>query len=279
MGGEGKRSCKSLSPAAGFDLDGSWLRDQGFHLLIKKMVELGIMPRIVLARAEEAYCKWKNREGLFAEFVDSQVRAYQDEGRMRGIRVFDVEFAAHEVVRECGKLVHVFTEALHLATKSVPRQCFIISGSPVELVREFAASKEVYLCLGTEHPREGGFYTGGKSHEWVSDKKAGVEYIVEKNDLNLGDMTYIGDSMGDVPVLRLVSHPICINPEHRLTVEAAKNGWPVIVEKKDMLHMYREWGDGRFEKLRLKDFLPQDLIEPMAQALSGFYPNADFPTS
>jgi phosphoserine phosphatase len=272
MAPKGSISSPALAPAAGFDLDGSWLRDQGFYLLIRKMVQLGIMPEVVIICAQEAYTKWKNREGSFTEFIDKQVAAYQDNKRMLGIRASDVEIAAREVVKESGKLVHAFTESLSLAAQAADRTRFILSGSPIELVNNFALDKRINLRLGTEHPQKDGFYTGGAPRTCVNDKWRALKTLARGYRLDLDDTVYIGDSLGDVSVLEIVSHPICINPECRLTQLAAERGWPVVVEKKDMLHMYRE-RFGKMKRLRLHEFLPGDLVEPMREYLPRFFPH------
>jgi phosphoserine phosphatase len=147
------------------DVDGTLMRWQLFYYLIAGMVEHGLFPRVVLTRASAALEAYRNREGSFRTFIDHALRAYQDEQRMKGIRVSDVCFVANEVMDLYHKQVHVFTrELLHVAKEHGFKTAFI-SGSPTEAVECLAMRYDVDVCIGTDHPHENGFYTGGQPKE------------------------------------------------------------------------------------------------------------------
>jgi phosphoserine phosphatase len=46
----------------------------------------------------------------------------------------------------------------------------------------------------------------------------------------------VGDTDGDIPLLRKVETPICFNPNQKLYEHAKKEGWPVVVERKDVVY-------------------------------------------
>ena len=52
------------------------------------------------------------------------------------------------------------------------------------------------------------------------------EYCIE-NNYSLENAYYYADSMADLPVLNIVGHPRCINPDKKLARVAKKNNWPV----------------------------------------------------
>jgi phosphoserine phosphatase len=46
----------------------------------------------------------------------------------------------------------------------------------------------------------------------------------------------IGDSEGDLPLMEYVGHPIAFNPSLPLAKTARRNGWPIVVERKDVVY-------------------------------------------
>ena len=42
-------------------------------------------------------------------------------------------------------------------------------------------------------------------------------------------ISFYSDSQNDLPLLRLVSNPIAVNPDEVLEKEAIKNNWPIII--------------------------------------------------
>ncbi|TPD54738.1 MAG: HAD-IB family hydrolase, partial [Thalassolituus maritimus] len=44
---------------------------------------------------------------------------------------------------------------------------------------------------------------------------------------------FYSDSHNDLPLLRLVDHPVAVDPDPTLQAEAEASGWPVISLRKD----------------------------------------------
>lgn len=267
MGGEGNLA--SGRPAVFFDLDGTWFRWQLFDEWIKEMIKQGLFPEIVYAMAKSERQAYQNREGRFGSWVMKQVEAYS--AFMAGTRVADVKFAAHQMIAEKGKRVHVFTRSLSEAASDAGFLRLIISGSPQAVVEAFAEANGINIFIGTEHEEQNGRYTGVTTKEWVNDKREAVESQARLYDIDLKESAAIGDGWSDRLMLEMVGYPICFNPEKQLRLLAQERGWPVVVEKKDDLHMYLGESDKLARLLDFADFLPPRLARAMECAYSRLH--------
>lgn len=248
------------------DVDGTLIRWQLFHHLVEGMVEYGLQPRVVIARTQEALDRYKDRVAPFKQFVDAAVEAYQGGGRMRGIRVDDLHIVAREIIKKEGKRVHVFTRELLAAGRRCGYKTAFISGSPEQVVHELALYYEADVWLGTEHPPENGVFTGGKPHEWVTDKHAAVKHLEELRGIDLSRSVAIGDSESDIPMLEMVGWPIAFNPNEGLYRAARHNHWPVVREKKIVTVDRFDESKERRESF-LSEILPEDMKGPMCDRL------------
>ena len=53
------------------------------------------------------------------------------------------------------------------------------------------------------------------------------EWIAEKNN-SIDESWFYSDSHNDIPLLRMVNHPIAVDPDDSLKQEAVKSGWKII---------------------------------------------------
>lgn len=53
------------------------------------------------------------------------------------------------------------------------------------------------------------------------------EWLIQQNH-RLDDSYFYSDSINDLPLLEVVSHPVAVNPDDALNEIAGKRGWPVI---------------------------------------------------
>ncbi len=241
-------------PAVYFDLDGTWFRWQLFDAWVAKCVELGVMKRIVIELSKPRLSAYKRRRGKFSDFIDAAVSAYQGERRLRGIRLSDARFAANKVIDRDGKKTHVFTERLSQAAHELGVWRCIISGSPKEVVEEFAFRHSITEIFATEHPCGRTRYLGGEPVTWNTRKDEAVLVSMLENHIDVGRSVAIGDSMSDAAMFERVGYPICFNPERKLIEAAKKRIWPVVFEKKDAIAAFKPDENGRNAS---KSSLPQ----------------------
>jgi phosphoserine phosphatase len=61
-----------------------------------------------------------------------------------------------------------------------------------------------------------------------------LEEYCEKNNSSPGESWYYADAFVDLPVLGIVGHPVCVNPERKLARIARKKGWDIRSWKKQI---------------------------------------------
>jgi HAD superfamily hydrolase (TIGR01490 family) len=75
-----------------------------------------------------------------------------------------------------------------------------------------------------------GIYTGHPDGSFCFDEEK-VNRITEFCKINgttAGTAWYYGDSVADLPALKLVGNPVCIDPDKKLLKTATENGWEII---------------------------------------------------
>lgn len=75
-----------------------------------------------------------------------------------------------------------------------------------------------------------GIYTGHPDGSFCFDEEKVIritEYC-ENNNTTPDEAWYYGDSIADLPALRLVGNPVCINPDKKLLKTATDIGWKII---------------------------------------------------
>jgi len=61
------------------------------------------------------------------------------------------------------------------------------------------------------------------------------EFLSEVS-VSLDGSVGVGDTLSDVGFLELVQTAIVFNPNHSLFVVADRRGWPIVVERKDVIY-------------------------------------------
>ena len=75
-----------------------------------------------------------------------------------------------------------------------------------------------------------GYYTGaaGGPFTYREGKAQAIRELAEREDIELGVSWAYSDSESDLPMLRLVGHPVAVNPDAELARVAREEGWEVL---------------------------------------------------
>jgi phosphoserine phosphatase len=75
-----------------------------------------------------------------------------------------------------------------------------------------------------------GRYTGreGGPFTYREGKAEAIRLLAEREGIDLAASWAYSDSESDLPMLRLVGHPVVVNPDKELRRVAAEEGWDVI---------------------------------------------------
>lgn len=86
------------------------------------------------------------------------------------------------------------------------------------------------ILLATECEREGDRYTGRTTDVpcFREGKVTRLQRWLEENNESLAGAYFYSDSQNDLPLLRMVDHPVAVDPDDTLHAHALAHGWPVI---------------------------------------------------
>lgn len=219
-----------------FDIDGTIFRKNLHFELINELSWLKVFPNAVRRELTEVYSGWLDHSGTYEDYRKAIVRIYAE--HIKGVAESAVREAARIVVPFHARRTYLFSEALIRELRSKGYHLLAISGSPIEIVEEY---NEHYLhfdrVFGSIYARDDkGIYTGVAEFEPSRNKGEILQQYVSEHGLTLDDSYAIGDTESDASILRMVTHPIAFNPNQNLKAVADKEGWRIVIEKKDVIY-------------------------------------------
>ena len=127
-----------------------------------------------------------------------------------------------DVRREARGLIDLHTAA--------GRDTYIVSASPVEIVGKFADAMEMTGGLGTVAASRHGVYTGELAEPFCygDGKAVAMRKVAGEKGYDLTRSYAYTDSIGDLPMLEAVGHPVAVNPDRALEAVAFHRGWPIV---------------------------------------------------
>ncbi len=244
-----KKEIKTQQKIAILDIDGTIFRKNLHFELINELAWLKIFPSAVRRELTEVYSGWLAHEGTYEDYRKAIVRIYSE--RIAGVTETAVREAARIVVPFHAKRTYLFSEALIDDLRAKNYHLLAISGSPIEIVEEYNRHylhfDRVFGSIYTQDAE--GKYTGVAEFEPSRNKGEVLQQYVYEHDLTLDDSYGVGDTESDASFLRMVTHPIAFNPNQNLKALADKEGWRIVVEKKDVIY---EMGRGEVLGARAK---------------------------
>ena len=219
-----------------FDIDGTIFRKNLHFELINELVWMKAFPTKVRTILTDAYTDWLEHAGTYEEYRQALVALYSE--HIRDCSVDEVEKASRFVVDFHKRRTYIFAETLIANLRRENYYILAISGSPQEVVEEYnrqylkfdQAFGSVYE-IGAD-----GRYTGAATFEPSKDKSLVARQVIAEQHLGFVGSYAVGDTESDIRILELVEHPIAFNPNQNLKTAAEREGWKVLVEKKDVVY-------------------------------------------
>lgn len=228
--------------AAFFDIDGTLFRDSLMVEHFKKMIKYEVIdPAIWYGELKESYLEWERRYGEFEDYLEQLGDIYVEE--LKGINKDYIEFIASQVIKINGEKVYRYTRSRIKWHKDRGHKIFFISGAPDFLVEKMAQKYGVTEYMASKYVvDENNNFTGEIVRMWDSkNKQKAINRLVDKYEVNLDLSFAYGDTTGDLSMLKMVGHPVAINPIKDLMI-AIKNdeklykNAQIIVERKDLIY-------------------------------------------
>ncbi len=218
-----------------FDIDGTLIRWQLYHAITDELGRKGYFSPKVIEQFHASRMNWKNRNNIDAyhEYEQVMVDAFQQ--TLAAIPVSGYMAAVDSVIDTYKDQVYTYTRERIKQLKASGYMLFAISGSPQEALDKLGAYYGFDDVVGPEYVRENGAFTG--EIRLAHTRKGEIlRELVQKHNVSWEGSVAVGDSPSDVAMLELVEQPIAFNPTDDLYKLAHKNGWPIVVERKNVVY-------------------------------------------
>lgn len=227
-------------PFAVFDIDGTLIRWQLFHAIVDELGRLGHVSAPSYKSIRAARTQWKHRssQSSFHDYEQQLVEAYDQ--AVADLPVEALLTAASSVFDEYKDQVYAYTRDLVRDLKAKNYLLFAISGSQQEVVELLGNYYGFDDYAGSSYERTNGHFTGKHEILRTERKISALEAMVAKHNASLTNSLAIGDSEGDIPTLEYAAKAIAFNPTQALFEHARSKGWPVVIERKNMIYKLEE---------------------------------------
>ena len=226
-----------MQKVAFFDIDGTVFRSSLLIELVEGLIKEGHFPAESHEEFRDVFEAWRNREGEYEAYIEAVIKTFRD--HLQGVHYGAMADVGRQVVAVQRRRVYRYTRDLIKDLKADGYYIIAISQSPKTVLDDFCMQygfDKVYGRLYEIGPQD--HFTGAVTDEhWIKNKANIVKRVLDHNpELTLEGSVAVGDTEGDIPLLELVSHPICFNPNQSLYNHAKRMKWEVVVERKDVIY-------------------------------------------
>lgn len=217
-----------------FDIDGTIFRKNLHFELLTELVFSGVFTKTSREQITKLYADWVNQRHTYEQHRDKMIELYKK--NIIGCKEADIKKVAKKVVDLNAQRIYIFSKGL-IEELRPEYHLLAISGSPIEIVSEYAKDFEFDDFFGSIYKKDKqGFYTGKEDFSPFRNKGKVVREFIEKEKISLKDSVGVGDTESDAKFLELVDRPIALNPNKGLKAIAEFEDWEIIVERKDVIY-------------------------------------------
>jgi HAD superfamily hydrolase (TIGR01490 family) len=214
--------------AAFFDLDRTLMEGSSAFQFGRAAYKAGLLSRRqLLADA------WANLRFRLRGASDESSHALRDRisHELEGTRVRDLERLGAAVL--AGILPRIYPQVLALAHEhqDAGRRAYITTAASKELADTLARVLALDGALGSQFSEVvDGVFTGRPTGLFIygAEKAAAIEELARREGIDLAASYAYSDSASDLPMLRLVGHPVAVNPDSELARAAREHGWEIL---------------------------------------------------
>lgn len=222
-------------PFAVFDIDGTIIRWQLYHAVSDQLAKDGVIGPEGFQRVKHTRMNWKRRTGedSFHAYEMELVKVFEE--ALAGMSEADFSKAVDTVFEEYKDQVYTYTRDLIQVLKKKDYLLFAISGSPEQIVTKLAEYYGFDDFAATSMPAQDGHFTGHRELS-IGRKPQLLQALIDRHKTSLKGSIAVGDSEGDITMLEMVERPIAFNPSKKLFDQAKKQGWEIVVERKNVVY-------------------------------------------
>jgi HAD superfamily hydrolase (TIGR01490 family) len=214
--------------AAFFDLDRTLMQGSSAFQFGRAAFRAGL-----LSRRQLLSDAWANIMFRLRGSSDENTHALRNRisASLEGTRVLDLERLGPNVL--AGVLPRIYPQVLKLAHdhQDAGRKVYITTAASQELAGILAQVLVFDGGIGSEFSEAvDGVYTGRPVGLFIygEGKARAIEELARREGFDLAHCYAYSDSASDLPMLRLVGHPVAVNPDRELLRTARQEGWDVM---------------------------------------------------
>lgn len=213
--------------AAFFDLDRTLIAGSSSFQFGRVAYKAGMLSRRDIAR--DAYENVVFRLRGSTDAGTDALRARVSE-MLKGAKVRDLQRLSGGVL--AGVLPRLYPRMLELAYEHQDegRPIFICTAAAQEMAELMAIVLTFDGAVGSVAEVIDGVYTGreGGPFNYREGKAQAIRELAEREGIDLAASYAYSDSESDLPMLRLVGHPVAVNPDKELARVARAEGWEIM---------------------------------------------------
>lgn len=219
-----------------FDIDGTINRNDCLELLISEIARRGLLQDSKREIFEKKHKLWKSRELDFEDYLKIVIEL------IACLQFFSydiLEKIAQDVIRDHGYYYYLFPWMLLLKLKALGYKLIAISGAPTFMAKIYLDKIGLFPweINGSNYIFKDHVFTGDIDLSILKNKGD----FIEKKYKDLFDLKRciaLGDTISDISMFQKIGKIITVNPTHALAIEAKKNRWPTVVERKDLILIF-----------------------------------------
>src|ERR671914_216387 len=213
--------------AAFFDLDKTLIEGSSALHFASAAYRAGMLSRRQLARDAWSNVRFRLRGSTDEATEELKQRVL---GAIAGQRVVDLARLGPDVL--AGILPLLYREVLReaYAHQDAGRCAYIVTAASQELADVLASVLVLDGGVGMRSEVVDGVYTGRAAGPFTyrEGKAEAIRELAEREGIDLGRSYAYSDSESDLPMLRVVGHPVAVNPDTTLQRVAKEEGWDVV---------------------------------------------------
>lgn len=230
-----------MQKVAFFDIDGTIFRSSLLIEIINTLIERGVFPKKATEEIRAKKTAWLDRVGAYDDYLYKVVEIHLK--YIKGCREEEIMKAVEDVIYFEKDRVYRFTRDFIKQLKGEGYLLIAISGSPIYLVKEFAAHMGFDRAFGQILEVKNGLFTGDIVNKNFRDKESIIKEFEKSEgvEIDFKNSVAVGDTDNDITMLKLVGNPIAFNPNRTFAEYAKNNGWRIVIERKDAIFEVKDF--------------------------------------
>ncbi|MFC2137914.1 HAD family hydrolase [Bacteroidota bacterium] len=213
-----------MSYIAFFDLDNTILKINSGEALLRRAYKNGLLSTWKLINVHCIVILYK------LKLIDPSIIIKKVTGWLSKYTVSDFEILCDEIFEK--DLIPAIRPEIINEIKMHKEQganLVILSSAIASICSRLAKHLEINSVICSELEKVNQHYTGRPIGEFCfrDEKLNRMKHYLQNINYTLEDSYYYGDSIDDLPVLRSVGYPICVNPDKSLEKIARENNWVI----------------------------------------------------